>query len=372
MLFRRGDTFYGELAPPHGCAIAAYGHGPKPVLTMYKLLNRADGWIEHSPDVWAIDLGKPATHDGYAGCPDANIGYLLVDGAVMPARKSLLSDLAAPWDFWCNVETNMLYVKVPTNPTQIAADIKAAPNGTAFGETGRVVYFGEGTNEIRDMHITGTGGCGIGGVAPDVYVHDCLINLVGGAVLQDGTNRRYGNGIENWVDVKRWLIEGNEITQTYDVAWSAQGRAGTSGGWQDITFRNNYVHRCSQSIEFWSTGSKSSGGFERILVEGNLFERAGYSVFSDVRPDQEVRVHLLTYFLETPVDITIQDNTFDGAYGAYSYHVHEPMGMLTRRNTIRLRRGLKIQHQRRETVEQAATWQKATGREIGSTIKVLE
>jgi hypothetical protein len=371
VLFRRDDTFYGEFAPPFGCEVGAFGAGERPILTMFKLLNRPDGWTEYASDVWRIDLGSPDTHDGYVATDDANIGYLMIDGTVMPALKLSISDLAAPWDFYCDIPNHALYVAASSAPTALTADIKAAPNGNAYGNTGRILYCGQGFNNIHDLHITGTGGCGIGGIAPDVHIHDCLIEYIGGSILLDGTNRRYGNGIENWVNVKRWLIEDNEIAQVYDAAWSPQGRAGTTGSWEDLTVRNNYIHDCSQSFEFWSTGTPAAGGFRNILVEGNFFERGGYSVFSDVRPDQSVRVHLNSYLWETPADITIQNNVFEDAYEAYSFHAREPVGLVTRNNTIRMKAGQKIQYQRPETVEEFAIWQEATGREYGSTMTIL-
>lgn len=372
LLFRRGDTFYGELAPPFGCEVGAYGAGARPVLTMFKLLNRADGWTEHATGVWSIDLGSPGTHDGYTASNDANIGYLMVDGQVKPVLKFALSGLSDRWDFSCDIDKNMLYVKSPANPTTLAADIKAAPNGNAYGMTGRVVYCEKGSNNIHDLHVTGTGGCGIGGTGADVHIHDCLIDYIGGSELRDGTRTRYGNGIENWVNVRRWIIENNEIAQVYDVAWSPQGNAEDSGGWEDMTVRKNYIHNCTQSFEFWSKGSMSAPGFQRILVQGNHCERAGYSAFSDVRPNQNVRVHLLSYLLQTPIDITIEDNVFDDAYGSYSFHHQTPPdSFITRNNAIRLRPDRRLQYQMPQTIERFADWQRATGRENGSTFEAI-
>lgn len=372
LLFRRGDTFYGELDLPFGCEVGAYGSGDRPVLTLFKLLNRPAGWAEHQAGIWKIDLGSPDTHEGYTGTTDANIGYLVADGVVQPARKSALSDLTAPWDFWCHMERNTLYVSAVANPATLAADIKAAPNGSAYGPTGRAIFCAHGSNDIHDVHVTGSGGCGIGGTGADVRVRGCLIDYIGGSILRDGRNRRYGNGIENWVGVKRWLIENNEIAQVYDAAFSPQGHAGDAGSWEDLTVRGNYIHDCSQTFEFWSSGSDSAGGYKRILIEGNWCERGGYSVFSDVRPDQDVRVHLNTYTLKTPADITIQDNVFDDAYSAYSYYADEAVGYVSQNNAIRLKAGKKMQVQRPETVEQASFWQAATGREQGSRITVLQ
>lgn len=367
VVFRRGDTFYGELVLPLGCEVGAYGSGARPTLTMFKLLNRSHSWTEHSAGVWKIHLGSPTTHDGYNSTTDANIGYLVVDGEVKPALKFDISQLSALWDFCCDIDNSWLYIKVPANPTTLATDIKAAPNG----DIRRVIFCDKGSNNVHDVHVTGTGGCGIGGTGPDVWVHDCLIDYIGGSELRDGTKRRYGNGIENWVDVERWLIEHNEIAQVYDVAWSPQGPAGTTGYWDDMTFRYNNVHDCTQMIEFWSTGSNTAPGFRRILVHRNFFERAGYSVFADVRPDQDKRVHLLSYNLHTPVDITIEDNVFQESYGAYSFHVYEPpAGFVTRNNTIRLSAGQKMQFQLPETIERVAQWQAVTGRETGSRFEI--
>ncbi|MGY4712356.1 right-handed parallel beta-helix repeat-containing protein [Mycolicibacterium sp. CBM1] len=371
VLFRRGDTFYGELKLPFGCEVGAYGAGERPVLTMEKLLNRPDGWVKDTDNVWKIDLGAPNTHDGYTWSNDANIGYLVVDGTVKPALKLDYSELSEPWDFYCDIPGHTLFVAAPANPTTLAADIKAAPNGNAGGATGCVISCMAGSNNIHDVHITGTGGCGIHGSAEDVNIKDCTVDYIGGSLLQDGTNRRYGNGIQSWVGAKRWNVENNEIAQVYDVAWSAQGDAGSASGWEDITVRGNYIHDCSQSFEFWSKGSESASGFQRILIEGNNCERAGYSAFSDVRPDQNVRVHLLTYVWDTPADITIRNNVFDNAYVAYSYHSHEPVGYATYDNSIRLKAGQKIEFQRPETVEDYVDWQAETGREAGSVFEIV-
>ncbi|MCV7073475.1 hypothetical protein MJO55_07240 [Mycolicibacterium rufum] len=371
VLFRRGDTFYGELAPPLGCELGAYGQGPRPVLTMFKLLNQPSSWTLHSPKVWRIEIAAPETHEGYTASTDANIGYLMVDGVVKATLKFNLDELFQDWDFYCDIENGVLYVRSEMNPSDRTEDLRAAPNGNAFGGTGRVIYCEKGFNNIHDLHITGSGGCGIGGTGSGVWIHDCLIDYIGGAELLDGSQRRYGNGIEHWVNVSGWLIERNEICQVYDAAWSPQGYAGAHGGWRDLTVRNNFIHECTQSFEFWSTGEPTAPGYERVLVQGNYCENGGYSSFADARPDQDVRVHLLTYKLRTPVDITIERNVFVNAFSAYSYHSEAPpTSMVTRENVICLRRGQRLEVQSQRAIESAMEWQAETGRESGSTMKV--
>lgn len=374
VLFRCGDTFYGELSAPINCEVGSYGSGSMPVLTLNKILNHPYAWVEHDAGIWKIDLASPETHDGYTATTNANIGHLTVDGKVRPSLKFDLSELRTLWDFYCDIPHHTLYVAAPVNPTTIASNIMAAPNGDIAGASGAVVYCQHGGNNIHDVHITGSGGCGIRGNGSNVRVHHCLIDYIGGSLLAghgDGRSR-YGNGIENWSNVSSWLIETNEIAHVYDAAWSAQGfdPGGGPVSWADITVTNNYFHDSSQMLELWSESKNpSSRGFVNIRFENNRCERAGYGVFANVRPNQAIRVHLLTYRLETPVDVTIENNVFDDSYGAYSYHAFEPpASFATRNNTIRLQPTHLMQYQRRETVEEAAIWQAATGRETGSVI----
>ncbi len=379
LLFRRGDTFYGELNLPFGCEVGSYGSGARPILTMYKQLNAPQGWDEHADGVWKIDLGSPR----YARRihSDERRQRRLSGGG---GRGQTCSEVCVirprrPRGISIVTSQTTRYTSGLPGTRQLSPVISTPHQRVMLTERqgGPSFIAQRGGNDIHDVHVTGTGGCGIRGNGSDVHIHDCLIDYIGGSWLagQPVDNTRYGNAIENWPNVSRWTVEKNEIAQVYDVAWSPQGRDQNGGPvfWEDMTIRDNYIHDCGQMFEIWSQNSNAeSPGFVRILIENNVCERAGYGVFSDVRPDQDVRVHLLSYRLQTPVDVTIQNNTFDDAYSAYSYHAEgPPSGYVTRNNTIRLKAGTKMQFQRPETVEQAADWQAATGRESGSTITVL-
>lgn len=366
-LFRRGDTFYGELEPPANSWLGAFGSGSKPVISMYKLLNRPDGWIQHSANIWKIGLASTNSHGGYSFTGDADIGHLVVDGKIKAGKKKKFAELAYTWDFWSENRSQILYVAAHENPTKLARSIRAAPRG----RSGAAIRCNHDSINVRDLHVTGSGGHGITGTGANVVVSHCVIDSIGGSFLRNFKDGmvRYGNGIENWIGAKRWTIEENKIAQVYDAAYTCQGRLGSGAqGWEDMTIRNNHIRDCTQSFEFWSTGNDPNAGFKRVLVDGNICERAGYSAFADFRPNQHVRVHLLTYEWELPADITVQNNFFDGAYGAYSYHLVEPVGLVTRNNEVALRSGMKIQHQRDEKIEQATLWQAETGLETGSTM----
>lgn len=369
VLFRRGDTFYGSVNPAAGTNLGAYGAGERPILTAYKLLNQAAGWTQHAAGVWKIDLTSPTTHTGLTASTNTNIGFLLVDGALKVTKRVTLAELAAPWDFYSDAQ--YLYVQATGNPTTLATSIQAAPCLPGL------VQVNSGRNVIRDLHLTGNGGHGVRGNngASDVRVRDCLIDYIGGSFLiGSGDNTtRYGNGIELWIGSNRWLVDNNEVAYCYDVAFTAQGTStATAIGWSDIMVRGNSFHDCTQSVEFWSDGTVySGGGFVRVVIDANQCARAGWSPWTDVRPNTDTRVHLLTYNWVLPADITIQNNVFDDSRGSYAYFAYPPTGIVRRNNTIRLRPGSKIRFQDAQTIEQSAAWVAATGAEIGSTFTVL-
>lgn len=356
VLFEEGSVFYGPLTFKYGIEVGSYGAGDsRPTISAYKLLNNAAGWSLHSDGVWKIDLTTSGTHGGYTAS-NPNIGHLVIDGVIKPARKGAVDSLSASWDFFN--DATYLYVAAVANPTTLAASIKAAPKLD-------LVTMSDNT-ELHDLEITGSGGHGIRGIGADgVHVHDCLIRNIGGSILSGST--RYGNGIEVWIEGNDWLVEGNEIAEIYDVAFTAQG---PGGSWANLTVRDNHIHDCTQSFEFWATGT-TGAGFDNILVENNLCERAGGSVMSPVRPDPEVAAHLLTYGWTRPADILVQNNTFDRSTAAYRFHSFTPNGLVSQNNTIKLAAGTKMRYQDSATIETAAAWAAANSTETGSTFVVL-
>ena len=94
---RRGDVFYGTLEVKggidrdHRTTVTSFGEGPKPVISCTKNLRDDPGiWDSKFPNynIWSMDLTNPANYTGVDSA-DANPGFLLVDGAVMPWKRFL-------------------------------------------------------------------------------------------------------------------------------------------------------------------------------------------------------------------------------------------------------------------------------------------
>lgn len=372
VLFESGGTFYGRLRCRQWVSIGAYGVGTRPVITPYKILTNAAGWSLHTAGVWKINLTAPVSHGGWTGA-ETNIGFLLVDDVVRAARQTTLAALSAAWDFYC--DATHLYVQAAANPATLAADLRAAPDGNVIDARNWLT--------ITGIEITGGGGHGVGGRGNTVTIRGCKIHHLGGSYLrnyQDGTVR-YGNGVEVGIGSSNWLVEDNEISECYDVGYTAQGAVTYDPvvvtrqwiGWRDIVARSNVIHNCTQSVEFWSGGATAlpGAGFVNVVFEDNACSAAGESVFASVRPAQDNRVHVLTYGWTLPADVVIRGNLFDGSAGAYRYSSNPTPGLVSENNTIKLAAGHKMQYQHSETIEQAAAWATAHGTETGSTFVVL-
>ena len=378
VLFRAGATFYGKIRPSSldlktdpasRLLLSAYdfdGAHTRPVISSYKLLNMAGGWKSSGPNEWSIDLSRQAfgmTHSGYAGGQggDDNIGFLRVDGVVHGQRVDSRSQLGKQWDFYC--DGPVLYVRSSGNPAEATSDLRAA-----CGET--CIALADGL-EVRGLRVEGGGGHGAQGTARSVRIVDNEFCELGGSLLAPGT--RHGNGVEIWIGSSDVEVSRNVLHDIYDVALTMQGNRSTDDtGWSAVTFTQNLVYRCNQSIELWSEGSADRAvGFARCAVKGNICLFAGRGWSGTIRPDQNTKVHLLTYGWQLPADVGVTANVFHDAISGYRYSSEDTPGLTTGANLIRLRAGTSLSNRSPETIEAGSRWAARTATEPGSSFVVL-
>ena len=387
VVFKRGDTFYGTLSiagvrlpSQRKVTVGAYGIGPLPKLSRYKILN-AGSWVNHTANIWKIDITDLAafTGDQDISWQGVNVGFLRVDKIIKPAKKWSIAALASDWDFYSD-EVQYLYVWSVTNPGTRATEICSAVGhrivNTTLDVTGQVVRY-------TNIDFVGCAGHGISGVLKTVSVKGCYLHELGGGKLfgyGDGTTR-YGNGVECWNGSTSVEVEGNYIWDVYDVACTMQGSLVTADtGWTDVWFRHNVISRCTQNFEVWSRldgGPATAGvGFNRTGFVNNICLDAGYSWAADVRPAQFNRSHLLLYSMEAPAsDIVIRGNTFYNAYGtliARSDGVNTlPIGYNIDNNYVFLRAGQPIFTGADYTAEQFSAFATAYGTGANCTVSLM-
>lgn len=366
IFLRRGDVFYGRLIQPDyidpalkgWLIVDAYGTGAKPVIDGYKTITT---WTNHATNVWRVDYTASGAGTRYTGYDSAqgggDVGHLVTDGTVRGVRRTSIAGLVNNWDFYSDGTT--LYVRATANPSTLATQIKVAIDGDGSNLRSGVW--------LRNVHVRGHGGHGVNGPGlggtTRSRVTNCEVSYCGGSALDgygDG-NVRYGNGIQVWINSSDVLIANNVIHDCYDVGITAQG--GSSGQTQtftNINIRRNITYRNSQAIEFWYGGE--GAGFVNCVVDYNVFMFSGYGWGAQVRPEQQTRVHLLTFAWGSAGPTMRRNIYWDAAY-AFRYSEENPVNLQGQNNIIALRAGTLMTHQTAQTIEQAQSWAAADGHE---------
>jgi hypothetical protein len=382
ILFRRGDTFYGNLVMVNGLQFStnpgrirfgAYGdNAVPPIISGYKLLNTSGGWTSHDANTWKLNYSQANVNVTYTGNAaaveyDSNAGFLKVDGVIKGVKKSSLGALANQWDFYSSGTT--LYVRSTARPTTLASDIRLAINMNGIILKSRCT--------VSDLIVEGFGNIGIGAVGSEaITVRGCTVREIGGSYIDETSDlRRVGNAFQVFYDCSNMLFEYNTAADIYDAAWTIQGGSpGSTRFFRNITWRRNYAYRCAQAEEYWFDGG--GDGFVNCVSEYNTYLFSGYGWGSDVRPDQNQRVGQQSYSWGTigagyVGDVDIRRNVYYDCYGSFAYNAYTPTGQTSDYNVILLRPSTKIQYQAAQTIENAAAWVAAVGREQKSQFITL-
>lgn len=365
VLFKCGDTFYGSIQFPNFTSptiLGSYGVGNKPKITTYKIANNQASWVQHSANVWKLDLTDTSKFTGNTYSTDANVGFLKLDGVIYGDRKFNLTNLTSDWQFYS--DGTYLYVYATNNPALLKSDICIAINQKIITPSNNLI--------IKDLDILGTGGHAIQySPVSNFSIVNCDIHEIGGSTLVgygDGTTR-YGNGIELWQGGTNVIIEHNKIYDVYDVAFTMQGNNPT--GWTDIIFRNNVIWNCTQSFEIWANAGANSK-FVNCFFEDNICINSGYGWGYDERPDKNVAVHLLIYNVDSTItDITVRRNIFYNPRNALYYSSRSVIPYNSDNNYVFLKEGQKILEQSVYVVEQSSDFSTSLSAEENSQFFIL-
>ena len=307
---RRGDVFYGRVqlkAGPdaaHPTVLTAYGEGPAPEVSAYKIA-RADAWTwAGTNNLWRIDLGDGKSYDGNRMTADGNVGFLKVDGEVF-ARKRFAKKghrLEKQWDFMD--DDRRLTVWSERNPAEMAKDIRVAVcQGT--------IPFKDNI-ELRDIAVRGTGAHGANGVGRHVRIYNCDFHEIGGSCLTgygDGATR-YGNCIECWAGSTDVIVSKCRFSGVYDVAFTMQGSR-PAHSWHNVHVTDCTFSNCTQCCEIWTSRCRPGVGMSGCSFAYNTCVDTAYCWGYETRPNKGVSTPLLVYGMETDtVDLTVTGNVF--------------------------------------------------------------
>lgn len=374
VLFRRGDTFAGALRPLADQAtdvlrFASYGSGALPVVSTYKYVSGPGSWKHIGGGQWTIDVSAAAagtTHTGFVSSFATEIGFVLVDGVIRGDRKSTVAELTDEWQFVTRGST--VTVLHDGNPSLGHSVALAVADSIVVLQTGVV---------LEDLRFTGSGRNGIqtasNAQVDRAVVRHCEVAEIGGGRV-NGTGARYGNGIQVWSGSRSVLVEGNTISDCWDVAMTTQGPATVAPPWSDVAFSDNVVDRCMQSFESWTTGplTDSTAGAECSFT-GNTCGPAGTSWSAQLRSDRSGKgTHLLFYRDDVEARTVVSGNHFGPPTQNYLYATPRiPTNLRSNRNVIELTAARRIQFGVAATAATAGDWTATTGLERDSEFRVV-
>lgn len=350
VLFRRGQTWRGQLVPRSGDAggvitYGAFGEGDKPILLGSVAADRAEDWqpagerlwetksLRHEPFGEAIDLaperrsvdqeGGALPADGTAvprperirqprhtqATPlSVDVGNIIFDhGKTTGVKKWKVDDLRRDGDFVYDPRSWQVRLRSDVNPATRFQSIELALRRHIIDQSGR----GYVNYENLDLRYGAAHGIG-GGSTHHITIRGCDISYIGGGhqfTRPDGSPVRFGNGIEFWADARDGLVEECRIWEIYDAALTNQG-SGTNVQ-ENITYRRNVIWNSEYSFEYWNRGPASRT--QNILFEHNTCVDAGFGWGHTQRPDPNGR-HLMFYDnTAATAQVVIRNNVFCNA-----------------------------------------------------------
>ena len=310
--FERGGTWYGKLIMRGGVTYAAYGDGPKPVISgSVPDAAESASWTLYgmSADGGKIWLYKDVTPD---------CGLILLNGTIV-ARKAYPA-----WD----------------GHQYISGGEKFTLEDGLFAN---LMYFTKLDLDGRDLPLMIEGS----GVTGELYFR-CdegnpgeVFDTIELALSPQATQPGQGgwNAIDN-ISFRCYSVSGMDcanrdhiVYQNCEVAWCGGAvkeydpgpfgpTVAVSGGGAlmfacDVVFRHNYIHDCeSKGLAVVSSGGHATLNRVGILAEGNVVERCGSAVYfwtGGFQPGGGFRLE----------DVTIRDNYFINT--AYGWRAHSEM-----------------------------------------------
>ena len=247
VLFRRNDTWRGQLIPHSGSeagpiTYGAYGDAtaPKPRLLGAAARNKASDWQNMGDNLWSTIP---------AAALKVDVGNIIFNqGESCGVKKWSRKDLRRQGDFWYDASNGTVKVYSTINPASRYSGIELALKGAIIQQGNRsyVTYQG------LDLHY-GDYGIG-GGNTHHITVSDCDLAFLGGALLyrhENGTPVRAGNGIEFWGNAHDCLVERCRLWEIYDAALTNQNMGAVCQQY-NIVYRYNVIWNCEYSFEYWN------------------------------------------------------------------------------------------------------------------------
>lgn len=258
ILFRRGDTWRGQLIPDSGSSAGyitygAYGTGAKPLLLGSVDLSSSGGWTDEGGNLW------------YATSA-VQVGNIIFDNETSCGVKcALKTDLDTQDEFWWDDPNDRVYVFSVGNPGTVHTKIECALSNDI------ILLSSKNYVKLNNLDLRYTAVHAIDILHSNYfYVEYCDISYIGGGYYT--ATARYGNGIQITGNSTYGYIDRNKVSNVFDAGITPQGEA-DNRTMSNIFIRNNIIDKCEYNIEWWFKGTNSS--MSNVYIEHNTCINAG-------------------------------------------------------------------------------------------------
>lgn len=304
VLFKRGETFYGVcnfnvIADENNMFyLGNYGDETLelPIISGANVIKDSSVW-EYYNGLYRIDLSN---NDNYSeGIKDNanniyNIAFIIDENENIYAdRRMSIEDVTSNFQY-C-IDDKYLYFKTDRNPTEELGKLKIIPRTT-------LLYLSSNT-VVDGLIIENAGSHGIVRRTypmSNVYIQNCIIRNIGGAIQGDIGSTRYGNGIEFWKQAKNTVVTNCIFKNIYDAAYTLQGDDVT-GGFENNICTDCIFINCSYPSEYfvYKDDSVESCTFKNNMYINNLIINQGHGYGYDFSNSQYIPANSVVWSIDT-------------------------------------------------------------------------
>ncbi len=316
VLFRRGDTFRGNIAAKAGVTYSAYGEGAKPVITASpENANYASAWEKTEvANVYKYhervteDVGTIVMNEGERFAVKVVVDTDGITNRTTGTPFKGIEDLENNF-FWHDPVSKQIYYRLDEgNPGELydTVELNRGVHGLRVSGSGVTV------DNLCFMY------CGAHGIsAPStnkLTVTNCEVGFIGGSFQGSSGITRYGNGVEIFGSCDGYLIDNCYVYQCYDAGITHQFNGGTNDCvMKNVTYTNNVIEKCIYNIEYFNSASDNVNAvrrMENILIKDNILRSCGMG-FGQQRPDRGNDAHIRGGGYNRADNYVIEGNVFD-------------------------------------------------------------
>ena len=302
VLFKCGDSWYGQLIPKSGnsssrITYGAYGTGNKPLIHASITKMNTNDWVNEGSNIWR----SAAT---YA----AEIGNVFFNNSICGVRKYSDATLTAQGYYYYNTSTDYIKIYSTSNPATYYSDLKLLSAVI-------LVSMNDKSNiNIKDLNLSYTSGYSVvGNTVVGITLSNLTMTWIGGQTHL--AEVRKGNAVEFWNNCQDALVENCTVGDVYDAGLSNQGDNATQ---TNITYRKNIIYNCEYSYEYFLDGGTTAN----ILFENNTCVDAGLGWAHKQRPSASGRHIRIAGTPPNTTNFVVRNNIFSNAVDVCNLIIH--------------------------------------------------